>query len=120
MTQESEHIAQCKVVQYLRSRGIGVFSVPNGFMVGGKNKWALITKFKAEGMLSGAPDLIVMRQTFVDQEFRPVAIEMKREGLSQVLPEQKEIHERMRREGWHVIVAYGSQDAIRQIDELSF
>lgn len=122
---EPEYIAQVKVVRHLRARGIGVFSVPNGAMLGG-NKYGQLNKLKAEGLLPGAPDLVCLRLAIFAGKgkwdpavFKPVVIEMKRpdEKLSD---NQKEVLREMTHEGWHVIIGYGSADAIGQIDRLSF
>lgn len=108
---------QSIVVQWIRAAGIGCFSVPNGFLAGGYNKWALIQKFKNEGMLPGAPDLICIQRA---RGGKPVAIEMKRQKNGTLSPEQKAIIRILRRDKWHVIVAKGAADAIQELKELYF
>jgi len=54
---------QALIVQYFRLKGIFVFSVPNGFWCGFKNKIAIykyINKLKREGFKKGVSDLIVL------------------------------------------------------------
>jgi len=56
-----EHHIQKQIVNYLRGNGIFVFAVPNGiFFNAGKKSFAYINKLKAEGLLSGVSDLIIL------------------------------------------------------------
>jgi len=49
----------------------------------------------------------------------PVAVEMKRR-VGKLAPEQERMHELMHEAGWHVVVGYGSEDAIRKLQELGY
>jgi hypothetical protein len=103
------------LVQILRWQRIGCFSVPNGAILGGKNRFALLRKLQKEGFLGGAPDLVLMDRT---PDGRPVAIEMKRQEGGVSSDAQKSVHAEMRARGWVVIVAKGAEDALRQLHEV--
>lgn len=104
----TEHAEQVIVVEWLRARGCLVFSVPNGAILGGRNKWALLGKLKKEGLLPGAPDLIVASPV-------AIAIEMKRGPNDKPSDEQLEVHDKMRAAGWPVVVG-DSEAVIREVD----
>ena len=50
---EQQAIVSWFAMQYPKYR---LISVPNGQMIGGKNKYALIAKYKAEGLTSCVSD----------------------------------------------------------------
>lgn len=112
-----EHHEQRQVVEWLWWRGVGCFSVPNGVILGGRNKYAQLNKLKAEGFLPGAPDLVVMGVT---PDGRPVAIEMKRAQGGEFSPEQLLNAQKMRVQGWVVLQSEGAQQCIAQLEELGF
>lgn len=112
----TEHNHQRFVVEWLRMRGVGVFSVPNGGIIGGRNKWGLLTKMKAEGMLPGAPDLVLMKLSTAG---RPVAVEMKSQW-GRLSTDQLVVHREMEKGGWVVVVGHGADDAITQLEALGF
>lgn len=105
-------------MQWCRFRRIGIFSVPNGFIAGGRSKHAGIQKLKNEGMLKGAPDLILMNRC--PKSGRPIAIEMKRKRGGELSPEQEQVIAQMRLAGWIVIVAEGYDHARRALISLGF
>lgn len=57
----SEHLEQKEVVQYFRRKWpklkLCIWACPSGFVSGGKNKFALLNKLKAEGWTKGVSDL---------------------------------------------------------------
>jgi hypothetical protein len=57
----SESTEQIAVVQWFRFQypKYRLISVPNGQMIGGRNKFALINKYKKEGMFPGVSDLFL-------------------------------------------------------------
>jgi hypothetical protein len=110
-----EHEEQKALVKWLRYKGIGFFSVPNGFIAGGKNKWAMINKLKAEGMTKGAPDLVLKQRT---KDGRPIAIEMKRQKDGRLSDEQRDMAGDLTAAGWVVLQPKGAMDAIVQIEEI--
>jgi len=91
--------------------------VPNGTWLGGgvrgTARFAYLARLKREGVLAGAPDLVFFD---LDLRGRPVALELKapRGRLSTA---QRALHGRMRAAGWTVLVAYGLDDALRQLSE---
>lgn len=104
------------ICQWLTWNQISFMSIPNGAVIGGRNKWALIQKLKNEGMLPGAPDLILIERS---PEGYQVAIEMKRKG-GKLSDDQVDVIRRMRIAGWIVIVAEGADDAIVQLKQIGF
>ena len=109
---------QQRVVNTLRWSRIGVFSVPNGAVIGGRNKWALVQKPKNEGMENGAPDLIVKK--LCPSTGQPVAIEMKRQRDGTLSDAQKvRIHE-LCQEGWIVLTPKGAAQCEDQLRELGY
>jgi len=114
----SESVDQRALVEWMDLKGIRYFSVPNGFIAGGMNKWAMLARLRAEGMKAGAPDLILVDRANTDG--MPVAVEMKRLRGGQLSPEQVAMLAAMRTAGWHIIIAPGLQSAITQLEELGF
>jgi hypothetical protein len=115
MPAQYETDAQKIVVDWLRHRGLQCFSVPNGAQLGGHNKWGQLAKLKNEGLLPGAPDLVLMRRA---PDGRPACLEMKRKTGSKVSDAQKHVAQKLRDAGWVVLVARGADDAIEQLTEL--
>lgn len=106
------------MVEWCRVRRIRLFSVPNGFFASGRNRYAVVQKFKNEGMLPGAPDLVLIDRA--PKTGRPVAIEMKRCGGGKLSHDQCEIIEQMRHAGWVVIIAHGAVQAIHALQALGY
>jgi hypothetical protein len=96
----SEHIEQREFVQWVRQMTpFLIYAIPNG---GGKRTKADGGRLKAEGVVSGMPDLHI-------PELR-LWIEMKKQGGT-VEPAQRAIHEKLRRFDV-VAVCYSTQQAI--------
>lgn len=116
----SEHLEQKEVVQYFRGKWpelkLCIWSCPNGFVAGGRNKHAGINKLKSEGYTVGVADLQI---AIPNRGFFGMFIEMKKaDGKeSDVKPEQVAFIEAMRGQGYCAIVCYGAKDAIKMIDE---
>ena len=53
---EQQAVVSWFAMQYPKYR---LISVPNGQMIGGRNKFALIAKYKAEGLTPGVSDLFL-------------------------------------------------------------
>jgi len=106
---------QQALVETLRAFGVECFSVPNGAIVGGRNRFGQLAKLKREGMLAGAPDLVLMDRL---PDGRPVAIEMKRQKGSVISDEQRVVLLRMVSCGWAVVLAKGADDALVQLKKL--
>ena len=80
------------------------FAIPNG----GKRDKREAAKLKCEGVLPGVPDLMV---ALAKPPYHGLFIEMKRSDGGSVSKEQKAVHEKLRKEGYHTVVAYGVEDA---------
>lgn len=90
------------------------FSVPNGMWAGGQNKWALINKFKKEGMKTGVADVLYLQPR---GDYSCLAIEMKatdqRNNADAVSPDQSRFLEAINASGGWGEVCYGAEEAIR-------
>lgn len=106
------------LVGWLRIRGIRHFAVPNGMPVGGRNPAATIGRLKAEGLLPGAPDLVLI--DLAPATLQPVAVEMKRRGGGRLSAAQRKVIESMEEAGWIVIVAHGVLDAITELQMVGY
>ena len=115
----SEHDEQAMLCQWLDAQGIGYFAVPN------EHEPRRLGRLKARGLRRGAPDLVLHRLACccaaphttmqrVCPSLRPIAVEVK--AVSGDLSHAQHItHESMRKEGWVVVVAFGVDDAVRQL-----
>ena len=101
----TEHEEQREVVRWFRQtwQGVLIHAIPNG---GARSK-ATAGRLKAEGVVSGVPDLFVPAWR--------LWIEMKRTRGGSLSPEQKEIIKQLENVGYCVIVSKGAEDAKRQI-----
>lgn len=108
MTRRDEHHAQAALVRWLAMKGVMAIAIPNAARRSARQAAYL----KAEGMIAGAPDLILHRRA---RGGHPVAVEMKRAKGARVSPVQEAMHELLRAEGWVVLVCYGLDDAIHQV-----
>lgn len=90
-----------------------LFSVPNGLWVGGKNPYALINKFKREGMKPGVSDILYLQPR---GEYAYLAIELKaldkRNDADAVSPEQSRFLEAVNASGGLGEVCYGAEEAM--------
>lgn len=104
-----EHEEQVNFVKWFRKQYPGVlcFAIPNA----GVRSARLATYMRAEGLVSGIPDLCIVT------ERKTIWVEMKRIKGSKVSPEQEEIHQRLRHIGHTVIVGYGFTMAMEKVKE---
>ena len=90
-----------------------LFSIPNGMWAGGENKFALIAKFKAEGMQKGVSDILYLQPR---GEYAYLAIEMKaqdkRNDKDAVSDDQREFLEEANAAGGWGEVCYGCDEAL--------
>ena len=63
------------------------------------------------GMLSGAPDLVVLTYS------KPIFIEMKRSVKGRLSENQVMVHEWIRQSGYEVLVCFGFLDAKKQLED---
>lgn len=106
----SEHEEQCKVVKFCRDNKITIFSVPNGFISGGDAKY--INYMKAEGMTTGAPDLIILPGNGLS-----IFMEMKKEKGGVLSDAQKKFRDFLLGNGYCYCLAKGADMAIEFIKE---
>jgi hypothetical protein len=116
MTSPSESQEQTTLVNYLRWRwklapdAPVIAAIPNG----GYRNPREGTNLRRQGVLKGIPDLVL-----IFSEGRTCWIEMKAiKGT--VSPEQKRMHAALEKLGHEVMIAYGSNDAIRQLQERGY
>lgn len=115
MSESSEQIA---VVQWFRLQypQYRIIAIPNGSMIGGRNKYALIKKYKAEGMTNGVSDLLLC---VARRGYHGLWIEMKDKGkkASSLSPDQIYWQSDMRDAGYKAEVAFGFDHAKEIIEE---
>lgn len=106
----TEHQEQSLVIQYCNLRKIPIFHIPNGSY---KSVTAR-TKSKQEGLKAGVPDLMI---PVAKGNYHGLFIEMKRVKKSKVLVQQLKWIELLNKQGYKAIVCYGSNMAIKEIEE---
>lgn len=111
----SESSEQQALVDALRLLGVGCFAVPNGAVLGGRNRFAQLAKLKREGLLSGAPDLVLMDRL---PDGRPVVVEMKRRKGGVTSDAQRAVLLQLVEHDWAVVLARGASDALGQLKKL--
>lgn len=106
--QSSEHMEQVGFVRWVRDRypGLLVFSIPNG----GYRYITTAKMLKAEGLVSGIPDLMIPRWKMF--------VEMKISTGGRLSIEQQNVISKLENDGYTVIVGKGAEDASRQILDL--
>lgn len=100
-----EHIEQTKFVQYVRAFHPDLFcmAIPNGGDVSASQRVKLVH----EGMLAGAPDLMIFAK-----DKPTLAIEFKRpDGKGRVSDEQREVHVQMEAVGVRIEVCQSHEAA---------
>jgi hypothetical protein len=105
----SEHFEQCLLVQWFRRKwpDVRIFAIPNG----GYRSRATAGRLKAEGVLSGVPDLFVPAWH--------LWVEMKRTKGGSLSAEQKDWIQYLESENYYCIVGKGAEDAKAKIKEFS-
>jgi hypothetical protein len=101
----TEHEEQRELVRWFRQTwpGVRIFAVPNG----GVRSKATAGRLKAEGVVSGVPDLFVPAWH--------LWVEMKRVKGGSLSKEQRAIIKQLESVGYWVVVGKGAEDAKRQI-----
>lgn len=119
MTVRSEHLEQVEVVNYFRAKfphlKMLIFSVPNGAVMGGKNKWGMMAKLKKEGWTKGVSDLII---AVPNNEYHGLFIEMKKSNgtIKDLKPEQASFLTEADKNGYRATWCAGAKEAIELID----
>jgi hypothetical protein len=106
---KTEHEEQREFVQWFRQSwpDVRIFAIPNG---GARSK-ATAGRLKAEGVVSGVPDLFI-------PEWR-MWVEMKRIKGGSLSQEQKDWIEYLKSCGYQCIVCKGADEAKQKITEAS-
>ena len=101
----SEHIEQVCLVNWFRFQYPKklIFALPNG---GGRNI-VTASKLKAEGVVSGVPDLFVPEWN--------LWLEMKKNKQARLSKNQEKIIKHLESIGHYVIIGYGFDDARKKI-----
>ena len=101
----SEHIEQVSLVNWFRFQYPKklIFAIPNG----GQRNIVTASKLKAEGVVSGVPDLFVPEWN--------LWLEMKKNKQARLSKNQEEIIKHLESIGHHVIIGYGFDDARKKI-----
>jgi len=110
MAGRSEHAEQAVFVGRMRNfhPDVLVAAVPNG----GLRDKRVAAKLKAEGVLPGFPDLVVMEPR---GEYHGAVVEMK-SLTGRVSTDQARVLGRLRRKGYHVVVARGADEAFAEVE----
>jgi hypothetical protein len=106
--QDTEHAHQVTVVNWFRKTypNYLIYAVPNGEL----RAMSVAQRLKAEGVVSGIPDLEIIIDNGVT-----IRVEMKKEKGGVVSKEQKAIHAKMEELGHKVLICKGYKDAINQL-----
>lgn len=110
---EEEHHLQCGCVRWFRLQypkmRHNLFAVPNG----GERKASEAAKFKAEGVLAGVSDLILLKP---NSQYSGLLIEMKtKKGVQS--DSQKEWQARITQDGYQYVVCRSLDDFMREVNE---
>jgi len=115
MSESNEQIA---IVQWFRLQypKYRLISIPNGQMIGGRNKFALVNKYKKEGMLPGVSDLFLCVPR---SGYGGLWLEMKAKGktASSLSPDQIYWQSDMRDAGYKAECCFGFDHARQVITE---
>lgn len=100
-------------LQYPKYR---LISIPNGTMIGGRNKYALVNKYKKEGMLPGVSDLFLCVPR---NGYNGLWLEMKARGktASSLSQDQRIWLSDMEKIGYRAVCCFGFDHARKVIIE---
>lgn len=112
-SRDEEHRIQCACVSWFRLQypqlRHSLFAVPNG----GRRDEVTAGKLKAEGVLAGVADLILLRR---NAEYGALLIEMKtRTGRQR--DTQREWQRLTEKDGYHYVVCRSLEDFMREVNE---
>lgn len=109
---ENEANQQEIVVKYLRlAYPTALYCASAGGM---RTSYLQAIKMKRTGYVKGFPDLFIYEPM---QDYKGLAIEMKKEKGGVASPEQKWWQEQLRNRGYSSYICKGSEEAIKVIDE---
>lgn len=105
ISDESEYVAQLKVVKWLRSKQIRHHHSPNGMRSNAREG----AKFKSVGMSAGFPDLVI---PYARKGYHGLFIELKRRSGGSLSIYQKEWGEFLESQGYLFKVCRGDEETI--------
>ena len=108
----TEHEIQVACVNYFRIRypkGL-IYAIPNG----GQRNVIVASKLKAEGVLSGVPDLHI---PIAKKGYNGLYIELKNGKSGKVSDNQKTIMEKLQTEGYQCAVCKSIDELINVVDD---
>ncbi len=113
-TKEEEHRIQCECVKWFRLQypklKYRLFAVPNG----GRRDYTTASKLKAEGVLAGVSDLILLKP---NKQYGALLIEMKT-SIGRLRDNQIKWKEDLCKKGeYKYVVCRSTEDFIREIKE---
>jgi len=110
LKEKSEQALFCR---YCDLKGIVCVHVPNGFPIGGVNKFAYMNMMKAQGFKSGFPDLIVFAK---NKKHNLFFLEFKREKGGVTSKNQKDWIKWLNDNGYYAKVVKGNIEAVEVLE----
>lgn len=106
-----EHKIQCSCIEWFRYQypKYLIYAIPNG----GERNVIVAAKLKAEGVLSGVPDLHIPT---AKKGFHGLYIEMKA-GKNKVSDNQRTIMDKLSDEGYKCSVCYSFDEFMKEVNE---
>lgn len=111
LKEASEQALFCR---YCDLKGIVCVHIPNGFPIGGVNKFAYMNMMKAQGFKSGFPDLMVFAK---NSKYNILFLEFKREKKGVVSQKQKDWIEWLNNNGYFAKVVKGNREAVEVLEQ---
>lgn len=105
-----ETYEQVAFADYLRSKGVPFFHVPND----AKRSVGAALRLKAMGMSRGVPDIFI---AWPCGHWHGMFVEMKTKEGGRTSPEQREWIETLNNFGYHAVVAHGADKAIQYFEK---
>jgi len=107
----TERLIQRGIIKYLALRGIFAFAVPNGAYLHGtkQQRERIAAAMKRDGMVSGAPDLVLVSKT------GGVGFLEVKTDIGRVSGNQKAVHERIAKTGAPIAVVRSVDDVIETL-----
>jgi len=110
LKEKSEQALFCR---YCDLKGIVCVHVPNGFPIGGVNKFAYMNMMKAQGFKAGFPDLIVFAK---NKKHNLFFLEFKREKGGVTSKNQKDWIKWLNDNGYYAKVVKGNIEAVEVLE----
>ncbi len=111
MRSRLEHYETAEVVRWLRAAGLFYAAIPNG----ARTSPSVAKRLKAEGMVAGAPDLLIFDPPPAYPQYVATAVEMKRAKGASATPEQRAFHAALVDRHWLIIVGKGAAAALSEL-----